>query len=175
MGHELGRLTTAVADRFRVEREIGAGGMAVVFLAEDLKHRRKVAIKMMRGGVFAGTSDRMRFEREIQILARLSHPNIITIYDSGEATGGHYFVMDYVEGRTLDRHLQGTDKPGSIIDTLRLFRKICSAVNAAHLTGIIHRDLKPSNILIDNDGEPLLATVSTDSSRRALTSQSKIV
>jgi len=139
---------------YHITRKLSEGGQGIVYQATQQSTQRKVAIKMMRGGVFAGASDRMRFEREIQILARLSHPNIITIYDSGEANGGHYFVMDYVEGRPLDQHLQETDKPGSIIDTLRLFRKICIAVNAAHLTGIIHRDLKPSNILIDSNGEP---------------------
>jgi tRNA A-37 threonylcarbamoyl transferase component Bud32 len=139
---------------YHITRKLSEGGQGIVYQAIQQSTRRKVAIKMMRGGAFAGTSDRMRFEREVQVLARLSHPNIITIYDSGEVTGGHYFVMDYVEGRPLDRHLQGGDAPGSIIDALRLFRKICSAVNAAHLIGIIHRDLKPSNILIDSDGEP---------------------
>lgn len=130
------------------------GGQGVVYQAIQQSTRRKVAIKMMLGGAFASRSDRARFDREVRVLGRLSHPNIVTIHDSGTVLGRHYIVMDYIAGRPLDRHMHGPHAPGSIEDILRLFRKICTAINAAHLAGVIHRDLKPSNILIDSTGEP---------------------
>jgi tRNA A-37 threonylcarbamoyl transferase component Bud32 len=139
---------------YRIERKLSEGGQGVVYLAVQTSTRRKVALKMMRAGAFASRSDRARFEREVQVLGRLSHPNIVAIHDSGTAAAGHYIVMDYIAGRPLDQYMLGPGVPASIEDTLRLFRKVCAAINAAHLAGIIHRDLKPSNILIDSAGEP---------------------
>jgi len=106
----------------------------------------------MKEGPFAGPADRARFEREVQILAHLQHPNIVAVHDSGVAAGCFYSVMDYISGQPLDAFMENGRL--SIRETLILFRKICNAVNAAHLRGIIHRDLKPSNIRIDPAGEP---------------------
>ncbi len=139
---------------YKIIRKLSEGGQGVVYQAVQESTRRKVAIKMLREGVFASRSVKARFEREVQVLARLNHPNIVAIHDSGTAAGGLYFVMDYIAGRPLDEYMQSPDAPGSIKETLRLFENICQAVNAAHLAGIIHRDLKPSNIRIDNDGKP---------------------
>jgi len=138
-----------------------------------------VAIKMMREGVFASRSDRARFDREVKVLARLNHPNIVTILDSGTGKGGQHLVMDYIVGTPLDEYIQSPNAPGSINETLQLFKKICSAVSAAHLAGIIHRDLKPNNILVDSVGEPHildfgLARVrlsDSDASRMTMTGQ----
>ena len=141
---------------YQIGRKLSEGGQGVIYLAFQKSTRRKVAVKMMRKGPFASQSDKARFDREVQILARLHHPNIVAIHDSGTAAGGHYFIMDYIAGQSLDEYMRSPDGPGSIKETLRLFEKICSAVNAPHLAGIIHRDLKPSNIRIDNDGEPYI-------------------
>ncbi len=132
--------------------EVHRGGQGVVFRAIQKATRREVAIKVRREGPFTSQADAARFEREVQVLGQLSHPNIVTVHDTGVAGSSHYFVMDYVSGQPLDVSLARGD--WSIDETLRLFAKICAAVNAAHLRGVIHRDLKPSNILIDDDGEP---------------------
>lgn len=137
---------------YQILREIHRGGQGVVFQAVQKSTNRKVAIKVMREGPFAGGDDRARFDREVQILAQLKHPNIVAIHDTGVAAGCHYFVMDYISGQPLDVHM--ASGPRSVKDTLRLFASICTAVNAAHLRGIIHRDLKPGNIRIDHAGEP---------------------
>jgi tRNA A-37 threonylcarbamoyl transferase component Bud32/tetratricopeptide (TPR) repeat protein len=149
-------LTGPVADAFpgyQLVREIRRGGQGVVYQAIQKTTRRKVAIKVMREGPFGDPREKARFEREVQILAQLSHPGIVAIHDSGTTPQGQFFyVMDYISGEPLDRFI--ARGPHDLADTLRLFIKICDAVNAAHLKGIIHRDLKPSNILIDTDGEP---------------------
>lgn len=139
---------------YRFERKLSEGGQGVVYQAIQESTRRKVAIKMMRGSAFTSRSDKARFDREVQVLGRLSHPNIVAIHDSGTILGNSYIVTDYIVGRPLDQHIRGHDAPGSIENILRLLQKICTAINAAHLAGIIHRDLKPSNILIDSAGEP---------------------
>ncbi len=132
--------------------EIHRGGQGVVYRSTQQATGRDVAVKVMREGPFLGPRDKARFEREVRILGRLRHPNIVTIHDSGIAAGCHYFVMDYIPGQPLDSYM--VDRNPSIEVTLRLFAKICSAVHAAHLRGVIHRDLKPSNIRIDQRGEP---------------------
>ncbi|HUU98991.1 MAG TPA: serine/threonine-protein kinase [Phycisphaerae bacterium] len=137
---------------YELVEEIGRGGMGVVYKAVQASTKRKVAIKVMREGRFAGRVNRARFEREVRILGQLKHPSVVTVYDSGEAGGHFYYVMDYVSGQPLDVHMTAGER--SIDQTLKLFAKICDAVNAAHLRGVIHRDLKPSNIRIDADGEP---------------------
>ncbi len=139
---------------YRIVRKLSEGGQGVVYVAVQKSTQRKVAIKLMREGAFASRSDGARFDLEVKVLAQLNHPNIVTIYDSGTATGGHYLVMDYIAGQSLDEYIQSPNAPGSINETLQLFKKICGAVSAAHLAGIIHRDLKPSNIRIDSVGEP---------------------
>ncbi|HVZ93186.1 MAG TPA: serine/threonine-protein kinase, partial [Phycisphaerales bacterium] len=137
---------------YEITREIHRGGQGVVYQAIHKATTRKVAIKVMREGPFAGVRDKARFEREVEILAQLDHPNIVGILDSGEASGSFFFVMDYISGRSLDAHIGETDL--TIDESLALFAKICDAVNAAHLRGVIHRDLKPGNIRVDGSGEP---------------------
>src|SRR4029079_10079841 len=132
--------------------EIHRGGQGVVYQAIQKNTKRKVAIKVMREGPFAGAKDKVRFEREVQILGSLNHPHIVAIHDSGLAAGNFYFVMDYISGQPLDLYMSSGKR--SIDETLRLFIKIGQAVTAAHLRGIIHRDLKPRNIRIDQNGEP---------------------
>lgn len=137
---------------YEVVREIHRGGQGVVYQAIQKATKRKVAIKVMREGPFAGPRDKARFEREVEILAQLDHPNIVGILDSGESNGSFFFVMDYISGKSLDAFIGENEL--SIEEAMALFAKICEAVNAAHLKGVIHRDLKPSNIRIDGSGEP---------------------
>ncbi len=164
-------------DGYEDLHEIHRGGQGVVYRAIQKAMKRKVAIKVMKEGPFVGLVDKDRFEREVQILGQLSHPNIVAIHDSGEVAGHFYYVMDYIPGMPLDVYLEtrsGSDRavgrrsdegnefpasacddtPYSVDGTLKLFARICEAVNAAHLRGVIHRDLKPSNIIIDADDEP---------------------
>jgi len=144
----------AVRDRYRFEREIGAGGMATVFLATDLKHDRPVAIKVLRGGETA--VDTERFHREIRVLARLRHPFILPLHDSGEAGGALYFVMPFVDGESLRSRLT-RDGRLKIAEALELAREVADALHAAHEEGVVHRDVKPENILIARSGHALLA------------------
>ena len=137
---------------YQILREIHRGGQGVVFQAIQESTSRKVAVKVMKEGPFAGEADKARFEREVRVLGQLQHPNIVAIHDSGEAAGRFYYVMDYIPGRPLDVHM--ASGAHSVRDTLQLFVKICDAVNAAHLRGVIHRDLKPSNLQIDPNDEP---------------------
>lgn len=137
---------------YHVEGEIHRGGQGVVYEAQQKSTGRTVAIKVMRDGPLAGPKELARFEREVQVLAQLKHPNIVTIHDSGRVGSAAYFVMDYIDGYPLDRYV--ARKNLSLRERLRLMAKICAAVNFAHLRGIIHRDLKPGNVRIDHGGEP---------------------
>ena len=137
---------------YTIDRELSSGAQGVVYKAVQESTKRVVAIKVMREGPFAGVGDRARFDREVQILAKFNHPNIVTIHDSGTAAGRFYFVMNYIPGQALDEFM--AERPRPVDDTLDVFVKICEAVQAAHLRGIIHRDLKPSNIRVDGAGEP---------------------
>ena len=137
---------------YEIVRRIHGGGQGVVYQAVQKATKRTVAIKVMREGPFGGPRENVRFEREVQILATLNHPHIVTIHDSGRAAEHFYYVMDYISGLPLDAFMAGREC--SIDETLRLFAKMCDAVNAAHLSGIIHRDLKPGNICMDAKGEP---------------------
>jgi TolB-like protein/tRNA A-37 threonylcarbamoyl transferase component Bud32 len=140
------RLTRALADRYRVEGEIGKGGMATVYLAHDLKHDRPVAIKVLRPELAAGLGAE-RFVREIEISAKLTHPHILPLFDSGEADGFLYYVMPYVEGESLQDRLARQGKiPAE--ESIRLTDQIASALTYAHERGVIHRDIKPANILL---------------------------
>lgn len=137
---------------YELVREVHHGGQGAVYLAIQKATRRKVAVKIMREGLFGDSKGKARFEREVRILAALRHPNILAIHDSGLAACGHYFVMDYISGLPLDRYVR--EKNLSNDDVLCLFRTVCEAVNTAHLKGIVHRDLKPGNILVDDPGTP---------------------
>jgi TolB-like protein/tRNA A-37 threonylcarbamoyl transferase component Bud32 len=142
----LQRLRASLADRYRIERELGQGGMATVYLAEDLKHQRKVAVKVLRPEL-AATLGPERFAREIAVAARLQHPHILGLLDSGDAEGFFYYVMPYVEGETLrDRLTRGGELP--VPDAVRLLGEIAEALAVAHKAGVVHRDIKPENILL---------------------------
>ncbi len=145
---------------YRILDEIRRGGQGTVFRAVQIATNRVVALKVLHAGALATSRQRRRFEREIEIVAGLRHPNIVTVYDSGvTGAGDHYFAMEYVEGTTLDRYAAARAAeltPGRARTDfiLRLFSRVCDAVNAAHQRGVIHRDLKPANILVDVSGEP---------------------
>jgi serine/threonine protein kinase/Flp pilus assembly protein TadD len=139
---------------YEIVRRIHRGGQGVVYEAVQKSAKRKVAIKVLRAGPFPGDEERIRFEREVQILASFKHPNIVAVHDSGMAAGHFYFVMDYIAGQPLDVYAASEARP--IRDTLNLFEKIARAVHAAHVRGVMHRDLKPGNIRIDADGEPYI-------------------
>ena len=140
------RLTAALAGRYRVEREVGAGGMATVFLAEDLKHNRKVAIKVLREDL-AESVGAQRFLREIAIAAQLQHPNILALLDSGEANGLLYYVMPYVEGPSLRTRL-ATSGELPVAEAIRLLVEVTDALAYAHEHGVVHRDIKPDNVML---------------------------
>ncbi len=144
----LERLRTALAPHYEVERELASGGMGTVFLASDPKLDRKVAIKILRPDLASDTASD-RFLREARILARLSHPNVVPVYQAGEADGLSYYVMEYVEGETLQERLERGALPKE--DALKLANDLLSALEAAHERGIVHRDVKPSNIFLVGD------------------------
>ena len=142
----LERLQQALADRYRIERELGAGGMATVYLAEDLRHERKVALKVLRPEL-AATMGLARFHREIQIAAQLQHPNILPVHDSGEAGGFLYYVMPFVEGHSLRERL-AREGELPVPEAARILRDVADALSAAHAKGVVHRDIKPENVLL---------------------------
>ncbi len=147
-------ISTALADRYRLRRELGAGGMATVYLADDLKHRRQVAIKVLRPelGVALGAD---RFVREITTTANLRHPNILPLYDSGERGGFLFYVMPYVEGESL-RSRMDREKQVPMDEALRIADEVADALHYAHGRGVVHRDIKPENILLE-DGRAVVA------------------
>ncbi len=149
------RLTSALASRYRVERELGAGGMATVYLAEDLKHHRHVALKLLRPELAAALGTE-RFLREIEIAAQLHHPHILPLYDSGEVHAERsegpsilYYVMPYVEGESLRQRLN-REKQLPLEDAFQLAREVADALGYAHSHGVVHRDIKPENILLES-------------------------
>ena len=147
-------LKTALADRYRVEKELGAGGMATVYLAHDLKHDRKVALKVIKPEVAAALGAQ-RFLKEIQVTANLQHPHILPLYDSGSADGALFYVMPLVRGESLRDRLT-REKLLPIDDAIRIARQVAGALDFAHRQGVIHRDIKPENILL-HEGEAMLA------------------
>ncbi|MHB1068967.1 MAG: protein kinase domain-containing protein [Gemmatimonadaceae bacterium] len=148
------RLVAALADRYRIERELGAGGMATVYLAHDLKHDRDVAIKVLHPDLGAALGGE-RFLTEIRTTARLQHPHILPLLDSGEADGLLYYVMPVVTGETLRARLE-REHQLPIADAVRIAREVASALDYAHRQGVVHRDIKPENILL-HDGSALVA------------------
>ncbi len=148
------RLRAALAGRYRVDREIGAGGMASVFLAEDLRHHRRVAIKLLRPELAAALGAE-RFLKEIRLTANLHHPHILPLFDSGESDGLLFYVMPFVEGETLRDRLEREQRL-PVADAVRIAGEVAAALDYAHRQGVVHRDIKPENILL-HDGAALVA------------------
>jgi serine/threonine-protein kinase len=151
--NQLEHLGTALAGRYAIERELGRGGMATVYLAGDLKHHRKVAIKVLRpelGSLLGGD----RFTREIQVAAALNHPHILPLYDSGSAEGLLFYVMPFVRGESLRQRLS-RERQLPIAEALGIVRQVATALDHAHAQGLIHRDIKPENILL-HEGEAMV-------------------
>ncbi len=146
MPESLDRLTTALSRSYRIERELGQGGMATVYLAEDLKHHRRVAVKVLRPEL-AATLGPDRFAKEIEVAARLQHPHILGVLDSGDADGFFYYVMPYVEGETLRERLNRAGEL-PVPEAVRLLGEIAEALAVAHRAGVVHRDIKPENVLL---------------------------
>jgi len=149
------QLSAALADRYRLERELGRGGMATVYLAQDIRHKRPVALKVLHPSL-AQTLGPERFQREIELAARLQHPHILTVHDSGETAGQLWFIMPYVEGESLRDRLR-REKQLPVEDALRIATETARALDYAHRHGVVHRDIKPENILLTNDGDTLVA------------------
>jgi serine/threonine protein kinase/tetratricopeptide (TPR) repeat protein len=147
-------LSAAVADRYHVEHEIGRGGMAVVYLADDLRHHRKVAIKLLHPDLAQAVGP-TRFLREITIAAQLTHPHIVPLYDSGELDGRLFYVMPYLEGESLRQKLDRV-KQLPVDEALSITRQVSSALEYAHARNVVHRDIKPENILL-YQGEAMVA------------------
>lgn len=162
---------------YEIKREIHRGGQGVVYLANQLTTKRRVAIKVMHGGATIGTTGKARFDREVQLLGQLNHPNVVKLHDSGMTNDGSLFcVMDYISGKALDEVLREQKREarrggvsriksksrskaaemGDVDSTLEFFGKICDGVNAAHLKGVVHRDIKPANVRVDQSGVPIL-------------------
>ncbi len=154
MPENTARLTAALADRYRIERHLGEGGMATVYLAGDIKHERKVAVKVLRPDL-AAVLGADRFIQEIKTTANLQHPHILPLFDSGEADSHLYYVMPYVDGESLRDRLN-REKQLSIEEALDITKAVAGALDYAHKRGVVHRDIKPENILLQ-DGVALMA------------------
>jgi tetratricopeptide (TPR) repeat protein len=149
----LGRLRSALDGRYRIERLLGEGGMATVYLAFDTRHDRPVAIKVLRPGI-AAAYGAQRFLSEIRVTARLQHPNVLPLFDSGDADGLLYYVMPFVAGESL-RELLRRESSLPVQEVVRIARAVASALDHAHRQGVVHRDVKPGNVLL-SEGEPLV-------------------
>ena len=154
MAESTERLSSALADRYRIERRLGEGGMATVYLAEDLKHKRQVAVKVLRPEL-AAVLGAERFVQEITTTANLQHPHILPLFDSGEADSFLYYVMPYIEGETLRSKLD-REKQLGIDESVKIATEVADALDYAHRHGVIHRDIKPENILLHDD-RPMVA------------------
>lgn len=143
------QLADALRDRYTIERELGRGGMATVYLARDVKHDRSVALKVLHLELAASLSCE-RFRREVLFAARLQHPHILTVLDSGETVGRLWFTMSFVEGESLRDRLK-REKQLPVADALLITHHVASALDFAHRHGIIHRDIKPENIMLIGD------------------------
>ena len=149
------QLQTALASAYTLERELGRGGMATVFLAQDVRHDRPVALKVLHPEL-ARTLGPERFQREIKLAARLQHPHILTVHDSGEAAGQLWFTMPFVEGESLRDRLR-RERQLPVDAALRIATEAARALEYAHRHGVIHRDIKPENLLLTSDGSTLVA------------------
>ncbi len=153
MSQVLDRLTSSLVGRYTIERELGHGGMGTVYLAWDVKHRRKVAVKVLNADTAAAIG-RERFLREIDIAARLTHPHVLPLHDSGEADGHLFYVMPCVRGGSLRERLR-RDPRLPVDEALAIVRQVAAALDHAHAHGLIHRDIKPENILL-HEGEAMV-------------------
>src|SRR5438874_3418951 len=154
MSDVLERLGAALAEHYAIERQVGAGGMATVYLAQDLRHDRAVALKVLRPEL-AAVIGAERFLAEIKLTANLQHPHILPLFDSGEADSYLFYVMPFVQGETLRDRLT-REKQLPVADAVRITTEVASALDYAHRHGVIHRDIKPENILL-HDGQALVA------------------
>ncbi len=154
MSERLEQLKAALADRYEIERQIGQGGMATVYLAEDVKHKRRVAVKVLRPEL-AAVLGAERFVQEITTTAHLQHPHILPLFDSGEADSFLYYVMPFIDGETLRDKLNRETQLG-IEEAVKITTEVADALDYAHRQGVIHRDIKPENILL-HDGRPMVA------------------
>ncbi len=148
------RLNAALEGRYAIERELGEGGMATVYLADDLKHERKVALKVLKPEL-AAVVGAERFLAEIKTTANLTHPHILPLFDSGEVDSFLFYVMPYVEGESLRDRLD-REHQLPVDDAVRIASDVAEALDYAHSHGVIHRDIKPANILIQA-GRPVIA------------------
>jgi eukaryotic-like serine/threonine-protein kinase len=164
-------LADALADRYRIEGELGRGGMATVYLAEDLKHKRRVAVKVLHAEHSAAVG-KERFLREITTAANLTHPHIVPVFDSGDADGRLYFVMPLIEGETLRARLE-REGPLPVEEAIRLVRQVANGLAYAHGAGILHRDLKPENIMLSR-GHAVLADFGIAGSTIGTTQQPRL-
>ncbi len=171
MSDAVARLKKALADKYEIEDEIGVGGMATVYLARDLKHDRQVAVKVLKPELAAALGTE-RFPREIKIVARLQHPHILPLYDSGEADGFLYYVMPFVKGESLAERL---DRDGElpIPVAVRILREVVDALAHAHANGVLHRDIKPDNVMLSGRHAQVMdfgvAKAVSDAGRQQLT------
>ena len=155
MPDAVSRLSAALEGRYAIERELGEGGMATVYLADDLKHERKVALKVLKPELAAVVGGE-RFLAEIKTTAKLQHPHILPLHDSGDADGFVFYVMPFVEGESLRDRLD-REKQLGVDDALAITQKVAGALGYAHGHGVVHRDIKPGNILLSEQDEPLIA------------------
>ena len=146
MSDPVARLNAALEGRYAIERELGEGGMATVYLAEDIKHNRKVALKVLKPEL-AAVVGAERFLAEIQVTANLQHPHILPLFDSGEADSFLFYVMPYVEGETLRDRID-REKQLPVEEAVRIATAVANALDHAHRNKVIHRDIKPGNILL---------------------------
>ncbi len=153
MPEVLDRLRAALVDRYAIEREVGRGGMATVYLAQDVRHHRPVAVKVLHPHLALSLGSD-RFLREIQIAARLQHPHIVPLYDSGQAGDLLYYVMPFVEGESLRQRLE-RERQLPLEEALNIARAVAAALDYAHRQQIVHRDIKPENVML-HEGEAMV-------------------